>query len=632
MRIYINKIILQTAILLGMALGSISCTDYLDKAPLSEIDPNDAYKNFQNFQGFTEELYNCIPVVTGNASHNSWDWGEDVQWIPNDTRSFSYRVDQGDYWEWDSGGDHYGWLRGGGNPSSDNTGDKGRLWGLAWYGIRKANIGLSNLDKLTEATQEEKDLIEGQLYFFRGWFHFMIMQFWGGLPYIDEVLPSDQVLKLPRLSYQETADKASEDFKRAAALLPLNWDDTKAGQMTSGNNAGRINKIMALVYLGKNELWAGSPLMNKGVNANGLTDYNTEYCKRAADAFAEVLDLCDRTGRYQLASFEEYSSIFYTHKANGRIPGLKEAIFQENLMNASGRYRWNQVNDYVPKTLINSGVKHYPSANYVDYYGTKSGYPITDPESGWSNEYPWKDRDPRFYTDIRYDGVKMALNTAGNLTEDRQYASLYTGGLYRTSNGMEGILSGYMMSKFMHPMTNEWDGTRDNIVAVLSFVRLADVYLMYAEAALMGYGSITGKGKVNGSDYKLTALDAVNTIRNRAGVAEVPEKFCTSQTIFLNELRRERAVELAFEGHRFTDLRRWLLLDKAPYNVKMLVDFDRAGDVSNEELYKNPENGHVLNWSYSVLKTRNLSQKHYWLPFRREDVNMYKEFEQNPGW
>ena len=323
MRIYINKIILQTAILLGMALGSISCTDYLDKAPLSEIDPNDAYKNFQNFQGFTEELYNCIPVVTGNASHNSWDWGEDVQWIPNDTRSFSYRVDQGDYWEWDSGGDHYGWLRGGGNPSSDNTGDKGRLWGLAWYGIRKANIGLSNLDKLTEATQEEKDLIEGQLYFFRGWFHFMIMQFWGGLPYIDEVLPSDQVLKLPRLSYQETADKASEDFKRAAALLPLNWDDTKAGQMTSGNNAGRINKIMALVYLGKNELWAGSPLMNKGVNAYGLTDYNTEYCKRAADAFAEVLDLCDRTGRYQLASFEEYSSIFYTHNAIGRIPGLK---------------------------------------------------------------------------------------------------------------------------------------------------------------------------------------------------------------------------------------------------------------------------------------------------------------------
>lgn len=628
----INKIIQLSFLFLGIIVSLSSCTDYLDKAPLSEIDPNDAYKNFQNFQGFTEELYNCIPLVTANASHNSWDWGDDVHWIPNDTRSFCYRVDQGDYWQWNSGGDHYGWLRAGGNPASDNTGDKGRLWGLAWYGIRKANIGLANLEKLTEATQEERDLIEGQLYFFRAWFHFMLMQFWGGLPYIDEALPSDEVFRLPRLTYQETADKASEDFKKAAELLPLDWNDTAAGKRTLGNNNIRINRIMALAYLGKNELWAGSPLMNKGVNADGLTDYDSEYCKRAADAFAEVLDLCDRTNRYELAKFEEYTGLFYTFKQNGKLPGLKEAIFFENLVNASGsRYRWNQVNDYVPKTLINSGVKHYPAANYVDFYGTKTGYPIDDPESGWSKEYPWKDRDPRFYTDIRYDGVKMALNTAGNLAEDRQYASLYTGGLYRTSNGMEGILSGYMMSKFMHPMTNEWDGTRDQIIAVLSFMRLADVYLMYAESTLMGYGSHTSKGKVKGADYRLSALDAVNVIRTRAGVGNVAEKF-HNQTGFLNEIRRERAVELAFEGHRFTDLRRWLLLDKHPYNVKTLVDFDRANDVPNAELYENPENGRVLNWSYGILKERNLGQKHYWLPFLKKDVEMYKEFKQNPGW
>lgn len=91
-------------------------------------------------------------------------------------------------------------------------------------------------------------------------------------------------------------------------------------------------------------------------------------------------------------------------------------------------------------------------------------------------------------------------------------------------------------------------------------------------------------------------------------------------------------MELAFEGHRFTDLRRWLLLDKAPYNVKLSVEFDRANDIPSQDLYKDPKNGRVVNWRYEVMKERNLSQKHYWLPFRREDVNMYKEFKQNPGW
>ena len=142
----------------------------------------------------------------------------------------------------------------------------------------------------------------------------MLMQFWGGLPYVDEVLPSDEVLKRARLTYRETADKASEDFRKAAALLPLDWDETTVGKQTVGKNNIRINKIMALAYLGKNELWAGSPLMSGDVNAQ-TTAYNAELVKGAADAFAEVLDLCDKTKRYELADFANYTDIFYTYQA-----------------------------------------------------------------------------------------------------------------------------------------------------------------------------------------------------------------------------------------------------------------------------------------------------------------------------
>ena len=91
-------------------------------------------------------------------------------------------------------------------------------------------MGIENLDKIT-ATKEEKDLIAGQLYFFRGWFHFMLMQYFGGLPYIDSVLPAGEKLTLPRLSYAECAEKAAADFRKAADLLPVDWDKTTVGRV-----------------------------------------------------------------------------------------------------------------------------------------------------------------------------------------------------------------------------------------------------------------------------------------------------------------------------------------------------------------------------------------------------------------
>lgn len=624
-----NKIrqkLLFVTILFGM-LGMVSCEDYLDKSPESDINSSEPFKNFRNFQGFTEELYNCIPVVTASNWHNVWNLGDDEAWEPNEAALLSNQIDQGNYWAWNTA--YYSWFGLGGDPVSDDPKQKGKLWSFSWYGIRKANIGIANLENLTDATAEEKDLIAGQLYFFRGWFHFMLMQYWGGLPYIDMVLPSDEVLKLPRLNYQETAERAARDFQKAADLLPIDWDVTATGQATLGNNNLRINKIMALAYLGKNLLWAGSPLMND--ESTGNAAYNVELCKKAADTFAEALQLIESTGRYELADFSQYSELFYTHNQNGRIPGLKEAIFMENLTGADGRFRWNQVNDYRPQTLIQGGIKVYPTANYVDFYGMANGLPITDPvvadaESGYDPEYPWRDRDPRFYHDIIFDGVRCALNLP---EENRRYASLYTGGWYRDSgNPIRAARTGYLNSKFTSKLNNDFDGFRENNTMVLSFMRLADVYLMYAEATAMGYGSPESKAGA----YSLSAVDAVNKIRDRAGAGHVDDKFLGSVESFMSELRRERAVELAFEGHRFVDLRRWMLLLEEPYTLKMAVQFDRANDVPSSELYENPEEGRVLNFRQTILHERQFGEKHYWFPFLREDVEIYSEWEQNPGW
>jgi hypothetical protein len=603
-----------------------SCKKYLDKSPLSDIKSTEPYKNFRNFQGFTEELYSALPLFSSNmnAGHNNWNWGDDEYWEPTETRLWANSIDQGNYPVWNT--IFYGsWIKPGGNPSSQNNWDKGNLWGLAWYSIRKANIGIANLDLLKEATDEEKNLIAGQLYFFRGWYHFMLMQYWGHIPYIDVALPADETPRLPQLSYKEAAEKVAADLKKAADLLPVNWDETTAGITTKGNNNYRINKIMALAFLGKNFLYAGSPLMNR--EATGSATYNAEYCKKAADVFGEALNLIEQTGRYKLADFSQYAQVFNTFNQNGKIPGLEETIFMENLAGAGGRFRWNQVNDYRPPTINNSGIKAYPTANYVDFYGMANGLPIVDPEkpdpeSGYDPQYPWKNRDPRFY----HDTVNNAANVGNN--QFRQYASLYTGGLYRTDNPNKAVFTGYMLSKYVSKLMNDWDGYKENNTMVLSFLRLPDVYLMYAEAASEGYNSPTGKAP----GYSKTAVDAVNFVRDRPGlgVGHVAVKFLASQELFRSEYRRERAVELSFEGHRFTDLRRWLLLIQEPYTLKKAVEFDR--DTPNTEIYANPRNARVKNFRERLLIQRQLGERHYWIPFPVNDVNMYPEFKQNPGW
>mgnify|MGYP000511945296 FL=1 len=121
--------------------------------------------------------------------------------------------------------------------------------------------------------------------------------------------------------------QGADDFRMAADLLPIDWDKTSISPSTKGYNQLRINKIMALGYLGKNYLWAGSPLMNKV--STGSESYNQEYCRKAAEAFGELLTLVEnRQTQYSLVDFEDYSDLFYTYGKNAQMPGSTEALFR----------------------------------------------------------------------------------------------------------------------------------------------------------------------------------------------------------------------------------------------------------------------------------------------------------------
>ena len=650
----IKTLLLTGCVSLALGTSLSSCQDYLDKEPDSTVSADDAFANFRNFQGFVEEIYNCIPDKEKCNYCPSWNWGDDEIFNPEADNRMTHQVDLGNFRAWESTGN---WLKRDGSSTSTNKFDHG-IWNHAWYCIRKCNLGLQNIDKFVTGSAEEKKLIEGQLYFFRAWWHEELMEYFGGMPYVDTFLGDNAEQRLPRLTYQECADKAAADFRKAADLLPINWDKTSAGAATQGKNDLRINKIMALGYLGKTYLWAASPLMKNGAQAgaskNGKTyDYDQEYAKKAAEAFGELLSLVE-TGQtqYALAEFKYsdiynhersadanscFSDIFYTKKQNWKMPGTVEAIFRGPSADFNGS-NWNTSKVFGPKVqkvVAHDNVIHQPTANLVEAYGMANGEPIylvengqyvLNPKSGFDPKHPFKNRDPRFYHDIVFDGFKY-LNGSPGQYADLQYCQLYTGGNMRPI--ANASRTGYFIQKLVPHTCNEVDKDYDwgsALHCYLPYMRLADIYLMYAEACA-AFGGATGKS----SNFSKTAEDAINTLRDRCGAGHVAPEFVADSHKFMDEVRREREVELSFEGFRFCDLQRWLLLTEAPYNQKFSQEFDR---VESADFYKNhdPKDAQVANYRRELILTRNFNVKHYWFPLPIKETQLYPEFSQNPGW
>ena len=666
----IKTLLCGSLFLMAAGASLTSCTDWLDRDPESVVAEDEAFKNYRNFQGYIEEIYNLIPDKEKVNYCSGWNIGDDAVHNPEGYAHIDHQVDLGNYRDWFNNSQF--WL----------NGDRYSLWRSSWYSIRKCNLGIENIKSLV-GTDEERDLLLGQMYFFRAWWHFELMCFFGGLPYVDKAYEATDIPQLPRLSFQECADRCAEDFERAADLLPLDpqaWDETLAGMQTQGKNDLRANKFMALCYLGKCYLWAGSPLMKEfektkdggtaqllGASANGKTyDYDVKYCRLAAEALGKALDLVKRGSvTYKLAEYKysniydherdenaetNYSDIFYTVKQNWQVPGTCEAIFR-GICSGLNTANWNHAKIFGPKVaglVAHDKIIHHPTANLVDQYGMANGQPIylvrngqyvLNPQSGWDPEHPFKDRDPRFYHDIIFDGFHYVLSTDPLSAEQKkyEYCSLYTGG------GMRGIAdgssTGYFIQKLTPHQCNEGDKWYDwdwAFESYLPYMRLADVYLMYAEARAALATSVSELSEKPSYCTSYSAIDAINALRDRVNSGDYPMEHVApnlrdTREHFIDEVRRERAVELSFEGFRWNDLQRWLLLTEPPYTVKYSHEFER---LEADTWFKDhdPKDAKVGNFHKEELITRRLESKHYWFPLPDKDIYLYHGFNQNPGW
>ena len=630
---------IKILIILGIVF-SFSCEDYLDVAPDAVIDEEEVFSTFNNAQGFVEEMY-ALVVSYEQQSHTFQDFllGDDG-FVDRPTKA-SGDIDAGRFT--DVIRDNFCYLNNHYNSDYGSTGTNSAnvennnsfnrqrpgLYDGSLRGIRKANIVIENVenrDLMVNATQAEKDVILGQAYFFRAFFHNEIMKFWGRYPYIDRVLVDDFEIPRPE-TYKETALQANEDYIKAIELLPVNWDQEPYGQLTQGENRGRLTKGTAYAFQGKNLLLAASPLM-KGNNVSINTyDYDTELCDMAVDAFAEVLKLADQ-GRYALATWENYDEVFWKSPAPGSWPGSTEFIFAATGGNSaqSTRFMASGVNKAIHTTSAGYEVIS-PTHNFIhNNFGMANGLSIEDDLSGnfgptlYDPTQPFANRDPRFYKWHIIDGQVIDPGAPNpHNTAQLWFENAGQKGFHR-STGAENIKvknnTGYMWTKFYPKVDGTyhtiWNPIINQYTGVRMHMRLTDVYLMYAEAlhASMGATAIP-------SSYGLSAESAINLLRNRAGIPNVNPSIVADNNKFMDELRRERAVELSYEAHRWVDIRRWGVAHLDKYRRKLALDFPQ--DQSN--------------FTETLLVDRICEfPQHYWLPFPVEQTLIYEGFPQNPGW
>ncbi|MCF0059140.1 RagB/SusD family nutrient uptake outer membrane protein [Dyadobacter sp. CY356] len=463
------------------------------------------------------------------------------------------------------------WLIQRGQIAPENTGIAGAFWGRSYRSIREINYALANVDKVP-MSQGKKNRLKGELQFLRAFRYHDLIRNYGKV-----VLLGDKVYELSddltsqdlftRSDIKAGIDYATSQLDQAAALLPLDND----------NNAwklGRATKGAALALKARLLLYGASPL------------YNAATWQQAATAAKAVMDL----NKYSLYT-GGYGKIFTTTDHSEIIFGRLYAVGARHVCLEIA----NGPNSY------NAWGGNVPVQNLVNDYEMMDGSRITDAGTSFDPQDPYKGRDPRFYETILYNGATYRGSTIQTFTPGGKDSKDGPSN-WNTSK------TGYYLKKFMNdnlPIDNPWDvaGTQTWI-----YFRYAEILLNYAEA----------QNEASGPDASVYA--AINSIRQRPGVMMPVIPAGLSQAQMRERIRNERRIELAFEEHRYYDVRRW---KTAPVTENVPAYGIEIGKSGNAFTYTRKE----------ALTGRTFADKQYWLPIPRGEIQASNnKLEQNPGY
>lgn len=442
------------------------------------------------------------------------------------------------------------------------------VWANYYKGIRHANLFLEKTTDfrklLVQDTINNKanyildvdDFIKlrAEVRFLRAYFYMELIKRYGGVPLVKNVINENDSYAITRSSFKQCVDYIVEQTDSAYIDLSNHFINygIAAGQTigkgdagTDNNKLGRIEKPAATALKLRALLYAASPLNNP---SNDLTLWQ-KACEAAQQLFT------DPNAAHVNFLSANYKDLFMSQNTTNNLTPRKGAnsgiiLTRPFQLNTNTFERANY-----PVGMVNAGEgATCPSQNLVDAFEMKTtGLPIDDATSGYNPNDPYANRDPRLGWIVVLNGSTMGLNTS-NVA---RVVESYVGGADAIGAKQGATTTGYYLRKMN--VENYNLALAGSKAKVWVLMRFAEVLLNYAEAANEAFGP-EAKPVLNGAVAVRSAREAVNLVRTRAGMPNLPAGLTQAQ--LRDRIRNERRVELAFEEHRFFDVRRWKIADK----------------------------------------------------------------------
>ena len=382
-----------TYILVGLMLFLTGCEDFLDKREdAGGLDETAIYASYESIRGFLDKVYSKLDTYNCMVSRDAGSYGRTYVGAMADEMGVVYNNTV--FNKFFSGA----WLLTGKSENVTEIGN-GSLTpiGRAYPALRIVNRVIENIDKVP-LTEEQRNEILGQAYFYRAWFYFQVIKRYGGMPIIDRVFAGGDD-DLPRVTYHESSEWMVSDIDKAIAMLPDTWE---------AMHYGRPTKLAALAFKEMALLYDASPLMQNDLDAVVVKEYDKERAKKAAQAAWAAISYMKKneslTG-VRLATKEEYTNTFWF--PDTELKRAEHIWMCRNIQGTTNRSMCIRAfwlyGDMTGQTGAESMAMSCPTLNAANMYERQGEdgiyYPIDDPRSGYQfdPEHAFVRRDPRFY-------------------------------------------------------------------------------------------------------------------------------------------------------------------------------------------------------------------------------------------
>lgn len=576
--------------ILMLALFLAACKkDFLDRTPETSISEAEFWKTQNDLQLYVNNFYTAFPSTIG-AFGTIGPYGLDA----------------------DDGSDNMITMSVNGNMNGVRTiPSSGGGWAYGdWSTLRNINYFMVNYNKVNASWDNQKTYV-GEALFFRAWFYFSKLRQFGDLPWVNKPLDiTSGELKTPRLSRSVIVDSIMNDLDRAVQYLP-----SKASAQAS-----RVNKQVAQLFQARIALFEGTWEKYHAGTAFGVNGSDgTKFLQKAATVSA---DLIANPGGYALVATPGTDGYWRIFNQVNYSSNTEVMLWRQFDLNINGGHYWHR--------YTNTGAGRGLTKNLVDYYLCTDGKPITgnalyQGDATLLNVV--KNRDPRMLQTIYInDGNHIVTNNRPNGAAP----NIFDVPTFSAPNEQKPA-TGYQVYKGHDPDYNQQQdrGTSGYII-----FRFAEALLIYAEAKAE-LGSIT-QNDLDISVNKLRARVGMPNMLLAAITADPKWEFPALSPV-INEVRRERRVELACEGYRKDDIFRWAAADEliAGWKPKGAKIAQWTGVVDSKYLTSYPvdENGYIELFKTNLATGYKFNLlRDYLSPIPTDQMVLNPDIKQNPGW